>query len=328
MEREGGLGGGERTVWRRRGGSPLRRRWRSRSVIKRGGDRRYGCAGGLDHAGRSGLRDGTSFRPRPGGRAATWVGADAAAAERALASPHRRPVAYANDERISVVAFGTARDFTNQEVHLHVGSRGLVVVCPESLMPALGAAVPQVRLGPDEALAAVLLALANQATAAIQDLSEDADRLDQDRIGLASGARRRTVSDLRHRVFALQQLWVAHHLLCATDGILAEAQAEATGQRRLRQAGAVFEANSAAAAQVYARLGDAFTRQAAVINERLTLVTVVFLPLTVISSFFGMNFAWMTDRIGTSGAFIVLGIVVPVALVAVTVLGLRMFSGR
>ena len=270
-------------------------------------------------------------RPSVPGRvvaAATWVGADAAAAEHALASPHRRPVAYANDERISVVAFGTARDFTNQEVHLHVGSRGLVVVCPEPLMPVLGAAVPQVRLGPDEALAAVLLALANQATAAIQDLSEEADRLDQDRIGLASGARRRTIADLRHRVFALQQLWAAHHLLCATDGILAEAQAEATGQRRLRQAGAAFEANSAAAAQVYARLGDASTRQSAVINERLTLVTVVFLPLTVISSFFGMNFAWMTDRIGSAADFIVLGIVAPVALVAVTVLGLRMFSGR
>jgi hypothetical protein len=116
--------------------------------------------------------------------------------------------------------------------------------------------------------------------------------------------------------------------LCATDGTLAEAVAEPVGQRRLRHAGAVFEANSAAAAQVYARLGDTFTRQTAVINERLTLVTVVFLPLTVISSFFGMNFGWMTDHIGSAGAFIVLGIVLPVALLAGTVLGLRMFSGR
>ena len=151
--------------------------------------------------------------------AATWVGADVAAAEHALASPHRRPVAFASEGRISVVAFGTARDLTNQEVHLHVGTRGLVVVCPEPLMPVLRAAVPQGRLGPDEALAAVLLALANQGTTAIQDLSDEADRLDQDRIGLASGGRRRTISDLRHRVFALQQLWAAHHLLYATDGM-------------------------------------------------------------------------------------------------------------
>jgi len=260
--------------------------------------------------------------------AATWLGADAAAAEHALASPHRRPVAYVHDQRISVVAVGTAQDFASQEVHLHVGSRGLVVVCPEPLKPVLTAVVPQVRGGPDEALAAVLLALANQGTTAIQNLSEEAERLDQDRIGLTSGARRRTISDLRHRVFALQQLWTSHHLLCATNGMLAEALAEATGRRRLRQAGSVFDANSAAAAQVYARLGDALSRQAAVINERLTLVTVVFLPLTVISSFFGMNFAWMVDHIGSGADFIVLGIVLPVALVTVTVLGVRMFSGR
>src|SRR5688572_26820133 len=106
-------------------------------------------------------------RPSIPGRvvtAATWVGADAAAAEQALAAPHRRPVAYAHDERITVVVFGTAHDFTNQEVHLHVGSLGLVIVCPEPLMPLLGAAVQQVHLGPADALAAVLLALANQAT--------------------------------------------------------------------------------------------------------------------------------------------------------------------
>ena len=75
-------------------------------------------------------------------------------------------------------------------------------------------------------------------------------------------------------------------------------------------------------------LGDTLSRQAAVINERLTLVTVVFLPLTVISSFFGMNFAWMVDHIGSAADFVVLGIVLPVAVAAVTLLGVRMFSGR
>jgi magnesium transporter len=260
--------------------------------------------------------------------AATWLDADRAAAEQALTSSHRRPFAYANGKQISVVAFGTDRHLAGHEVHLYVGSRGLVVVCPEPLVPVVTDVVSRVRRGPDEALAALLLALANHATAVMEDLSEEADRLDQDRVGLASDSRRRVLSRLRQRLFALQQLWAAHHLLCATDGIVAGALAEASDQRTLRHAGAVFEANSAAAAQVYARLGDTVSRQTAVINERLTLVTVLFLPLTVISSFFGMNFAWMTDHIGSAAAFVVLGIVMPVGLVVATVLGLRMFSGR
>ncbi len=261
--------------------------------------------------------------------AARWVGADSGAAEHALTSSHRRPVAYVHDQRISVIALEIAPNAASQdEVHVHAGSHGLVVVCPQRLMPVLGAMALRVRGGPQEAVAALLLALANQAIPAIEDLSEEVDQLDQDRIALASGARRRTISELRRRVFALQLLWGAHHLMCAPDGTLAEALTDPVGRRRLRQAAAVYEANSAAAAQLYARLGDAFTRQSAVINERLTLVTVVFLPLTVISSFFGMNFAWMTDHIGSAGSFIVLGIGLPVVLLVATVLGVRMFSGR
>jgi Mg2+ and Co2+ transporter CorA len=257
--------------------------------------------------------------------AATWVGADAATAEQALASSHRRPVAQAAGRRISVIAFATAEDFTSQEVHLHVGRRGLVAVCPEPLMPVLREAVSRVRRGPEEAMLAVLLMLANQAAAAVQDLSAEANRLDQGSVGLAADAQRRTVSGLRHRLFALQQLWNAHHVMCTVDVTLADALSRA-GRRRLRQSGVIFEASAAAAAQVYALLGDTLDRYSAVISERLTLVTVIFLPLTVSSGFFGMNFGWMTDHIGSAAAFAVLGIVAPLALVGLTVLTARRIS--
>lgn len=257
--------------------------------------------------------------------AATWVGADAATAEQALASSHRRPVAHAAGRRISVIAFATAEDFTSQEVHLHVGRRGLVAVCPEPLMPVLREVVSRVRRGPEEALLAVLLMLADQAAAAVQDLSEEANRLDQGSIGLAANAQRRTVSRLRHRLFALQQLWKAHHVMCTADETLAKALRRAD-QRRLRQSGVIFEASAAAAAQVYALLGDTLDRYSAVISERLTLVTVIFLPLTVSSGFFGMNFGWMTDHIGSAAAFAVLGIVAPLAFVGLTVLTARLIS--
>jgi magnesium transporter len=44
------------------------------------------------------------------------------------------------------------------------------------------------------------------------------------------------------------------------------------------------------------------------VTERLTVVATIFLPLTVVTGFFGMNFAWMVERIDTLGAFLVLGV--------------------
>lgn len=48
---------------------------------------------------------------------------------------------------------------------------------------------------------------------------------------------------------------------------------------------------------------------------RLTVVATVFLPLTFIVGFFGMNFGWMVRSIDTQLAFVLLGVALPVLLV-------------
>jgi magnesium transporter len=59
------------------------------------------------------------------------------------------------------------------------------------------------------------------------------------------------------------------------------------------------------------------------IMERLTVVATIFLPLTVVTSFFGQNFGWMVDHVGGAAAFFGLGIGLQVATVALLIVLFR-----
>ena len=64
------------------------------------------------------------------------------------------------------------------------------------------------------------------------------------------------------------------------------------------------------------------------LNERAYLVSVVatiFVPLTFVTGFFGMNFGWMVDHVDGPWAFWLLGLVVPLAVAA---LGWRVLVRR
>ena len=60
--------------------------------------------------------------------------------------------------------------------------------------------------------------------------------------------------------------------------------------------------------------------------SRLTVVTVIFLPITFLTGLYAMNFTWMINHIGSRSAFLVLGMLLPVLSVCITV-ALFMRSG-
>lgn len=61
------------------------------------------------------------------------------------------------------------------------------------------------------------------------------------------------------------------------------------------------------------------SRQNAIMRQ-FTVIAGVFLPLTVLVGFFGMNFRWMTDNIQSAVAFMFLGLALPAAIVTALLL--------
>jgi Mg2+ and Co2+ transporter CorA len=84
---------------------------------------------------------------------------------------------------------------------------------------------------------------------------------------------------------------------------------EARMQQRQRWASEIFQRYAATLA----------ARQGEQIN-RLTLVTIIFLPITFLTGFFGMNFTWMINGVSGPAAFLLLGILLPTIIVLLTVL--------
>jgi len=57
--------------------------------------------------------------------------------------------------------------------------------------------------------------------------------------------------------------------------------------------------------------------------SRLTVVSVIFLPITFLTGFFGMNFGWMANHLDGFTVFLALGVLLPFANAVVTIIWFR-----
>lgn len=60
-----------------------------------------------------------------------------------------------------------------------------------------------------------------------------------------------------------------------------------------------------------------------VIMKQFTVIAGIFLPLSVVTGFFGMNFGWMVRNIETSEEFLVYGVGIPIAILVVLLFVIR-----
>ncbi|HEY1358937.1 MAG TPA: CorA family divalent cation transporter [Thermoleophilaceae bacterium] len=70
-------------------------------------------------------------------------------------------------------------------------------------------------------------------------------------------------------------------------------------------------------------LNSAVSNRMNAVMERLTIVATIFLPLTVVTGFFGMNFEWLTNRMRSGPSFFGLGVAVLVVSAFATYFWMR-----
>jgi Mg2+ and Co2+ transporter CorA len=237
-----------------------------------------------------------------------------------------RPRVHVDGDQIGAVVFKADEELEPIAVRVLGGRRGVLIVAPDDVLDSLRPVVHGVDGNGTVALAAVLLRLGHQAEAGLDDVAARVRELESRALGYSSAPERRQMNQMRAQFMGLQQLYAAHTRLLASDEDLARTIPD-PGARLLRRARTAYEGATDSAARLYAFLGDALTQQSMIASERLTLVATIFLPLTVITAFFGMNFGWLVDQIGTATAFVLLGLIAPALLTAATSAVIRRLTG-
>lgn len=259
-----------------------------------------------------------------GSELATWAAAQLDLALPLSSHTPHRPTITLGDDKGQLVVFSFNADGTLTPIRLFAGAGGLLVVGEDEdlawVRDHLWSREGQQTLqGAD--VWAVLIDLLHELAVKTQDvldeLSDQSRHLETRASSFTSSPERRAMAELRNHLFSIQEIADTQHRLLAADGELAMALTS-DHRRLLRRAANALDAVRSRAAQLYARLGDVLQQQGTIISERLTFVATIFLPLNLVAGVFGMNFGWLTDRIGTFGAFLGLGVVLPLVLMGAT----------
>lgn len=220
------------------------------------------------------------------------------------------------DDQLLLVYFGAVAGSDGPvgvEVHLHVSPR-FVLSVHRTGCPAFDRVEARFQSSPPQSGQVLIYRVIDALTDSVLDVLEQvADRIDayetevfhrpraRDRDEMA--VLRRSLQTLR-RVLAIQRqvfdraVEQLNALMGSGESLTSEYRD--VGDHLLR---AIDEAE--ASRDSLQGMLETYTNE---VQERLTIVATIFLPLTVITGFFGQNFNWLIDHIGAGWAFWGLGI--------------------
>lgn len=240
----------------------------------------------------------------------------------------RRPRALVDADQLDLVLVVFGEDRESSLVEVLTTGHGLLVSAPPQGLEVIRTALAKASSHPAGAedswsiVVLIALAVARRCEAVLDGIDDECQELEARATGYTSAMRRRSMSRLRATLFHLQDTQAAQQAMLAPEEELAQFL-DPTELILLKRAVTAFDANRATAARLYAMLGDLLGEQNTVVSERLTLVATIFMPLTLATGFFGMNFGWLTDHIGSAGSFLVLGLLVPTGLTVITLACVR-----
>jgi magnesium transporter len=210
------------------------------------------------------------------------------------------------------------------ETHLHILDRALLTVTRDEL-PALAEARRRLGQGSaahearTQAVHTVLDALTDSLLAALEGLDEAIDDLQEALAEHPTPATRQRIFALRRQLTGMRQVIMPQRDLLAPAGGLFDALPNLRSTSRARyafrdvhdhldRAGSLvgsYREQIAGLLELYLSEGSLRMNE---VMRRLSVIATVFLPLTFLVGFFGMNFGWMQHKITPAWTFFAFGV--------------------
>ena len=199
------------------------------------------------------------------------------------------------------------------EVHVHVAREAVVTISrapPAQLERVRESLEPSPECSPGELVYRVLDAIADSLTDGLDVIATQIDEFEQTIFTRPRASDRDRMAVLRRQMDRLARtLAIQHRVFDRAAGEIAAAAEEDEGiLPYLTDVGDhLWRALDEAEADRDTLTGmlETYSNE---VQERLTVVATIFLPLTALTGFFGMNFNWMINHIGAAWTFFGLGV--------------------
>ena len=223
-------------------------------------------------------------------------------------------------DRLLIVFYGGQQvdgRYDAVEVHIHL-SHGRIVTVHRGHCAALASVRARHAHSDHELVYRILDALSESVLTILRAIEAEVTRLEDSAFEHPTEADRREIVMMRGRLFRLLQVIVPERDMLATGaGAIERVLSIGAGQAHHPFADIRDDLVLAVNLISYCRelLAEALnvhlqatSNRLNTIATRLTVLATIFVPLTLITGFFGQNFGWMVDHISSFTAFLILGI--------------------